>query len=385
MLKSELYELEKSVGAILIVDNVTNLSSYRKKVAGQVAHIQNICADLKRKWTHELLSSAKEQVIQRYVQFHQAGIIKLSNEVSRIVPDLNITDEISPITTEYFNQVNAVLENVLEFLRRQFYKYFDIDHQATTYHCQLLRSKIAAFEPELKVYSNPAVDNSLITCVLTSVDDIVAEGSISGISYRQADQCLNLIRIIHQLLLFGSNTTTENLARALYQQNLNSLHFFDWYQDYFSALLNKLTDKKERSDFIGETVRTFAGIFVNPEKALQPELPATDNYIIPWLQEQTGAGKETKKVKPSIQFPLNLSVPQFALFIRIFYKAGCFPVENVAMITRFFTEHFTTKKQSHISHKSFGRAFYSLDQSAAAVVRDFLQKMINYLNKTYFP
>jgi len=385
LLRSELYELEKSVGAIINENRTVNPDGYQKQIADQVTHVETLCSGLKRKWTHEFMSNVKEQVIKRYVQFHQAGIVQLSDEVSRVVPALNISDEIRVFELESYRQVNAALENVLEFLHRQFYKYFDIDHQATAYHCRLLGSKIAAFEPEFKVSTNSQVDDSLIAAMLTSVSEIVAEGMISGISYRQADQCLNFVRMTHHLLSLSTKTTTESLAHALYQQNMNSLHFFEWYKGYFLSRLNTLASQKAKHDFISAQIKTFAGIFVSPEKALQPELPGTDAYIISWLQELTGASPETKSNKPSVQFPLNLSVPQFALFIRIFYKTGCFPVENVAMITRFFTEHFTTKKQPHISHKSFGRAFYSLDQSAAAVVRDFLQKMLNYLNKTYFP
>jgi hypothetical protein len=176
------------------------------------------------------------------------------------------------------------------------------------------------------------------------------------------------------------------LMRALYQQNMNSLYFHNWYQEFIAGQAAQTSNSQERDDFIAEQIKSLSGIFVPPDKALQPEIASTNLLFIPWLQEQTIKGKgHTRIEQPAFQLPLNLSVPQFALFIRIFHKTGCFPLENVALITRFFTEHFTTKKQPHISKKSFGRAFYSLDQSAAAVVRDYLQKMLNYLNKTYFP
>jgi hypothetical protein len=146
-----------------------------------------------------------------------------------------------------------------------------------------------------------------------------------------------------------------------------------------------LPAKKEKQNYLSEQLKLYAGLFVSPEKSLQPEVGSTNIQLIGWLEEQLGTGSNQIMVRTVEQFPLNLSVPQFALFVRICYKTACFPVENVARITRFFSEHFTTKKQPHISPKSFGRAFYNLDQSAAAVVRDFLQKMLNYLNKTYFP
>jgi hypothetical protein len=386
LLRSEIIQLQESVSALLENNSVATNTSYQHKLAEQVTYVQNLCVGLKKKWTHELLSSAKEPVIKRYVQFHQAGIVQLSDRISAQVPALNLTDEASIIQRQAYLQVNASLEEVLDFLRHQFYQYFDIDHKATFYYCQLLKVKVSIFEPDLKAYDHPAVDNSLIKVLLTSVEEIVTEGEVSGISFRLAEQTLKLARFTHQLLFFGNNATTATLLLAFYQQNVNTFHFYHWYQVYLSDQLAVLKDEKDKQVALAQEVEALSGIFVSPDKALQPELPATDTFIKQWLQEQINPKSgQTKRSAGTNQLPLNLSVPQFALFIRICYKTSCFPVENVAMITRFFTEHFTTKKQPHISHKSFGRAFYNLDQPAAAVVRDFLQKMLNYLNKTYFP
>jgi hypothetical protein len=386
LLRSEIYELESAVDSILFKERTVRDANYYEEVANQVSHIQTICSDLKKKWTHELLSSAKDQVIKRYVQYHQAGIIQVSDKVSRKVPALDFSED-ETATTKAINQdVFAHLENLLEFLRINFYQYFDVDHKSSIYHCDLLYQKISAFEPLLRSYQSDSAIESLITCILDSVHEILADGLVSGISYRQADHCLHVIQMTHQLLSIGSETILQNLYMALYQQNMNSLFFFNWYQAFVTEQATKIADKNNNDEFLNKELRALVGIYVSADKSFQPELPSTDVYIIPWLQEQVNYNsKRTVNNKFSFQMPLNLSVPQFALFVRIFHKTGCFPLENVALITRFFTDHFTTKKQSHISRKSFGRAFYSLDQSAAAVVRDLLQKMINYLNKTYFP
>lgn len=385
MLRSELHELEKSVGAIFKEISIASIDTYQKQIVGQIAYVKTLCSELKKKWTHELLSNAKEQVIKRYIQFHQAGIIRLSDKVNLYVPASYLPPETKIEQTAALSQLNAELGDVLEFLRTQFYLYFDIDHKAPVYYCQLLYLKIAAFRADLDNYKGTTVDRALIAAVISSVDDLTAEGLLAGISYRQADQAINIVRATQQLLLFGTNPTTDSLVRGLYQQNFNSLHFYNWYQDHLLAKVAALSDKKDQKTVLEEQIKMFAGVFVSAEKALQPELSFTDKFILPWLQDQLSPDHQ-RSIKPDqIQMPLNLSVPQFALFVRVFYKTGCFPIENVALITRFFTEHFTTKKQPQISHKSFGRAFYNLDQSAAAVVRDFLQKMLNYLNKTYFP
>lgn len=386
MLRSEIYELESAVDSILFKERTVLNANYHEEVANQVSHVQTICSDLKKKWTHELLSSAKDQVIKRYVQYHQAGIIQLSDKVSRKVPALDFSED-EPVATKAINHnILAHLENLLEFLRSNFYQYFDIDHKSSINNCDLLNQKIAAFEPLLRSYQSDSAIKSLITCILDTVHEILADGLVSGISYRQADHCFHLIQMTHQLLSTRSETTIKTLYMALYQQNMNSLFFFNWYQTFVTEQVANIADKKNKEEFINNELRAVINIYVSADKSIQPELPSTDVHIIPWLQEQVShhSGR-TVNNRISFQLPLNLSVPQFALFVRIFHKIGCFPLENVALITRFFTDHFTTKKQPHISRKSFGRAFYSLDQSAAAVVRDLLQKMLNYLNKTYFP
>lgn len=385
MLRSELYELEKSVGVIIEEISIANFTTYQQQINGQVAYVKSLCSELKKKWTHELLSNAKEQVIKRYIQFHQAGIIQLSDKVSLYVSASDLSPETKISQATALSQLNNELENVLEFLRTQFYLYFDIDHKAPIYHCQLLYLKISTFRVDLENYKGSTIDEALIAAVLSSADDLTAEGLLTGISYRQADQAINIVRATQQLLLFGTNPTTDSLIRALYQQNFNSLHFYNWYQDHLLAKVAAVSDKNEQQALLEEQIKMFAGVFVNAEKALLPELSSTDKFILPWLQEKLNPENKRSVSPDKIQMPLNLSVPQFALFVRVFYKTGCFPIENVALITRFFTEHFVTKKQPHISPKSFGRAFYNLDQSAAAIVRDFLQKMINYINKTYFP
>lgn len=385
MLRSELYELEKSVGAIILNTSTSSYPDFQKQIVEQVSYIKTICADLKKKWTQELLSSAKEQIIKRYVQYHQAGIIELSDKVSKVVPALNTSEELRHSLFENYRQVNSELENILDFLRNHFYQYFDVDHKATIYCCDLLKSTLIKLKPATDLNHNISVSKALLEVVLTSVKDIVDEGIFSGISYRQVEQAHNMLRLVQQTLKVDTNVTTEALVRTLYQQNFNSLHFYNWFQSYISEVLAAITNKKDKQNYISEQIKLYAGIFVSPEKSLQPEVSSTNLYIIGWLEEQLGNGPKTVRTRMNEQFPLNLSVPQFALFVRVFSKTGCFPVENVARITRFFSEHFTTKKQPHISQKSFGRAFYNLDQSAAAVVRDFLQKMLNYLNKTYFP
>ena len=388
MLKSELYQLEKFIGDVLNQEYHTDKLGHGKSMAEQVKSAKTLCSDLKQKWIHELFSSAKEQVITRYVHYHQAGITQLSNQISRQIPVLNFLSNEQADLLQFYEQLLSELEQLLQFLSNNCYQYFDLDHKVSTYYCQRQHEKIVEFKEELKAYSGIAVERALIEAIAISIEESAAEALTSGISYRQIDHILNVLRMVHQLLNIVNEPSTNTLVLALYRQNLNSLHFYNWYQEHIIQRVHG-SSGKEQEEMVIKEIKALSAIFVDSEKAFEPELPSIEQMFLPWLNERIIDGGKTNKTlvkqNGNGQLPLNLSVPQFALFIRIFYQAGCFPVTNISKLTRFFTQHFTTKKQPHISFKSFGRAFYSLDQSAAAIVRDYLQKMLNYLNKTYFP
>ncbi|WDF79003.1 hypothetical protein PQ469_03155 [Mucilaginibacter sp. KACC 22773] len=388
MLKSALYRLEKLIGEVLKNFRTTTDPDNFKRLPDQVKSVQTLSAEIKEKWVHELFSSAKEHVITRYVQYHQAGITQLSNQISRIIP-VGGAHSKNATGPDPFEQILSELEQLLNFLRHQCYHYFDLDYKITIHSCRRQCAQIDEFRKELLSYSGKEIAIPLVEVIGISVQEMTDDAVQSGISYRQTEQTLNLLRMVQQLMYTIHGITTNRLAQALYRQNLNTKWFLNWYREHILLQFNKISGKREQTIFISQQIKMFTGMFVDPEKAFEPELPSADLVLLPWLYEKSGNQDKTiraiNKSNIPIQLPLNLSVPQFALFIRIFSKAGCFPDTNVSKITRFFTQYFTTKKQIHISRESFRKAFYSLDQATAAIVRDYLQKMINYLNKTYFP
>ena len=354
-----------------------------KRLPEQVKSVQTLCAEIKSKWVHELFSSAKELVINRYVQYHQAGITQLSDQISGEMPAYHLLPEKPDSLFRHYEELFNELEQLLNFLKNQCYRYFDPDYKVTIYRCEKECAKINEFIKELTEYAGAEIDPSLTEVIGISVRELMAEASHSGISYRRTEQVFNLLRMVHQLTQAVKGTTTHDLARALYGQNLNTLHFFNWYQAYLLKQISQILRDEGRESFVTDQVKALSGIFVDPEKAFEPELPALNVVLLPWLHALSGRTPDKHHV--TLQMPLNLSVPQFAMFVRISSQIGCFPETNVSQITRFFTRYFTTKKQTHISRESFRKAFYSLDQASAAILRDYLQKMINYLNKTYFP
>lgn len=82
---------------------------------------------------------------------------------------------------------------------------------------------------------------------------------------------------------------------------------------------------------------------------------------------------------------LRLTVAQLALLLRLLQEEGAFALTNIAGLLRFFSAHFTSKRQEQISYGSMNKLYYSGDQFTGAAVRELLLKMVARINHMFFP
>lgn len=128
--------MEKLIGEIVSDEQKKNDRGADSRFADQVKSVAAACASLKGRWVHELFSTVKEPVLTRYIQFHQAGIISLSDQISIRIPAAYFQGTEDQIYHLYHVVVSNI-EELLEFLQRGFYKYFDSDHVASIEHCRI--------------------------------------------------------------------------------------------------------------------------------------------------------------------------------------------------------------------------------------------------------
>lgn len=81
---------------------------------------------------------------------------------------------------------------------------------------------------------------------------------------------------------------------------------------------------------------------------------------------------------------LNLTVAQLALLARLLGDEGVFVPISVTALLRFFSAHFSSKRQAAMSEGSLNKLYYSSDQFTAATVRGLLVNMAARLNQQYF-
>jgi hypothetical protein len=361
LVRSELYQLEKLIAEIVIDGQICGNECHAAGIAKQVHAVVESCSSLKLKWVHELFSSIKEPVLTRYIQYHQAGITSLSNQVSLSIPP-DFFQGIGNQLHQFYFTVVTKLEELLQFLKLGFYKYFDKDYPVSADRCRVQAEEIRQFVAETAIALHESdIDPSLVNVLTLSVSNKLTDAKQSGISYRQLDTSQSIVALLRQKARDNSNMTTVEIAHELYRQNFNSYYFNQWYQEYLYRIINAVPEAKREATIIQE-VKVLNAIFVERDKIFEPELPAINDQLLPWLRQlssqQSGLNlKAVFKINGNERMPLQFSVTQFALFIRLCYLEGCFHVNNISGILRFFTQHFATKKQLNISFKSFAVPF----------------------------
>ncbi|WP_121811247.1 hypothetical protein [Mucilaginibacter kameinonensis] len=386
MLKSELIILEQQVTEIITDHKQRNGLAPGEEFSGEVKSVLETCTRLKKHWIQDLFGPAKDYAVNRYVKYHQSGITRLSDAVSEAA---GLKDPAS--LSLYDGALGELLngfEDLLLFLQNNCYQFFDSGFRMTVFNERRQYNDAAGFEKELRAYKGPAMETGLAAAIADSVSGKLQGAACEGISYRDAELLTQLTHIVRQHLNNGNENIAESLQDALYRQNLNTRYFYHWYTGAILSKMAGAAGKKGKEQLIMEELTRFSGVFVRPGNAFEPGLPAIDQQVGAFLKAQLGHPSRAAApggLNGNSRLAIDLSVPQFAIFVRVLYQCGCFPVRNVAKIVRFFTAHFTTKKQSDVSAKSFARAFYGMDQPAAAVVRDILRRMIDYIDKIYFP
>lgn len=93
--------------------------------------------------------------------------------------------------------------------------------------------------------------------------------------------------------------------------------------------------------------------------------------------------RDAAEMKAISRFLINLSVPQFGLFIRMQIENGLLVKENLGELFNFFSTHFFTPKTVFISADNLLKKSTDVDFATAQKMKTHLIGMLNWLNTNY--
>jgi hypothetical protein len=346
---------------------------------------------IKQTLIHEVFSFEDERHLERYIQYHQQGLITLMDKSSN---RLLLTEGTPP---EHLNQhLYSGLEELLNFVERHFTKYFDQDAKAPEGYIAIARKDVRANSKKItKAFSTLQADPKLLDLVMHPLRRIVKDYPAKETTYRKVlyakEMQKELFRLIQQE--DPSKNIDEELLQIVYYLNYNSVKTFTYHAHYINEQVNATESRAEKIEKLSFLLKKINQAQVKPgihyNLHASPLKDQLNEYImveidyLERLQHLSGnpPGRSLDSFLQQFKLKIEISVAQLAYLIRIFTETKIIQNKNLTELLRFLARFVTTKRSETISYDSLRVKFYNVETGTKASVRNLLTSMIQYIDK----
>jgi hypothetical protein len=213
---------------------------------------------------------------------------------------------------------------------------------------------------------------------------------------KELEELLNTIRneahlpqeAAHRILLV-TQEKDANPAYALITQDLNHIRILSWWHDRLYAAICGTGHWQTKLMKILDLRENISAIHVTAASPAYRRNPPVKTYLLAVLDEAFRlavirhiAVTETPAVS---KLAVTIPVAELALLLKLLNQQGVFRTGSVREVLRFAAANFSSKRQNGFSFKNISKEYYGANQVTAARIRSLLSKMIDSLNRDFFP
>jgi hypothetical protein len=316
--------------------------------------------------------------LRKLVQFHQYSIMQLMDELTAI--------EEYDRDTFYACQT----EILLLFLQNRYREHFNQDALLPEIH---RKESVAITERQYnKIIEKLSVnqpDKIWIEVLTRPIDGFLTQ---THATFRQAEYVNELVVSLKAILADSERIDGEKIRSLLIHFNFNGQACYDHYINYFLAQMAESESVSERLEKLAFSYKTINQIQVRPAMIYDPKDRSIKDQLSDWLIQEIsylerklelvsrGSLSEETTVRKEFKFEFDMSVSQFAYFIRTFIEAGVIQNKNISELIRFLARFVKTKRSENIAYESFRMKYYNVESSTKDSVKNFLHTAIGYIN-----
>jgi hypothetical protein len=340
--------------------------------------------------------SYKKSRVEQFVRYHQQALINLLNHLGEV---LSITDKAQSTNNEphvngFVKFSSNELEEILRLIENSFQNYFDLDTQIP----ELTRERVlkALKESSILLEGNLSkfkIDLALLSICVSAVTDLLKEPDLK-ITYRKVSWIKELIAELLQLgetSQEGASLNTE-VQSMLLHLNYNTTFYLKYCTEIISRELSvdeTLTGRLEKLAFHYKVVNQS---IVKPDFVFNLSSPSLKEQLSEWILEEIQflerkqqlssvfSAPAEEHLKKDFKLVFDMSVSQFAYFIKTLTETGVIQNKNVSELIRFLSKFVKTKRSENISYESFRIKYYNAEDNTKGAVRNLLHTAIGYIN-----
>jgi hypothetical protein len=334
---------------------------------------------------HSLLD--KEQACN-FIRNHQAQLCFLIDQLFHY-RELN-PEKIFHEYTNCLQIIERILTEIVKSVQDQFTNHFNFNANVTVIS-QL--DYISNFKERLDEIqkSNLNLDAELLSIALQPIFDFIKAAKNTGITYQRINYFDILLKKIESLEI-AEEDTEKLLISALISINFNSFEFYYYFTDNVQNELDEIESENTKHQILSKYLKEINQIYAVSELALRPNLLSIKEQLISWLGEEIEfLEKESRMLallqqsktqgEPEFKIHTELSVAQLGYFLKLLVDTGIIKNSNQKDVIRFFSRNIRSKQTGMISQTSLNSKYYNHEESNVIVVKDFLIKMLNEINK----
>ena len=338
---------------------------------------------------HGVYNFEDERFLQRYIQLHQQGIIRL---MDLAVAKGRYGKKEKSISSIYLQG----LEELLAFIECHFTKYFDQDAKVPESYFSRVRNDIISSLPAFELaLSEKKADSGLSGIILRFLRKVASNEPTQCITYRK----LIYVREIQKELgrvtgpKFNSENINEGLRQVMHYLNYNSGKVLAYFASYIQSLLDQVDNRNEKIERLSLLLKNINQAQVKPDiryNSLAPGLRSQlTNYIaeeIEYLEKigilnEQSPDRSGDPMPKSFKLKFETSVPQLAYLLKVFMEKKILVNSNVTEILHFLVKFVITKRAETISYASFRSKFYNVEDGTKKAVRTMLVEMIQHIER----
>lgn len=357
----------------------------------QFARIKSVLSEqiarARRSFVLSVLATEQEEKRKSLVQYHQQSLINFSDDL------FQRSENDDAQMRKFIDYTCAELDQVLDFLFVRFGKYFNSDLRPTEFYIAATSNRFTDFLARLKANASIVKINPALTLIaITPIEDFLKKGS-HPTSYRTIS-FLNELQARLENTLTADEPTDEAIFQMMLMINYNSAAFIQYYVGHLRLQLAEAESISEQLEKLAQAIKSVNQVMILDEIAYDSTGRTLKHLLSDWLLEEThylerksqftskGSLAEQAFVNKEFKLEFDMSVSQFACFIKSFVDTGIIQNKNISELIRFLAKFVKTKRSENISYESFRMKYYNVEGSTKDAVRNFFHTAIGRINST---
>ncbi len=348
------------------------------------------CDRIKKSFALSVWQLENSQQRSHFVQYHQHRLILLIDELFEIGRSEKGKGTVnhSELPREAFF-LHDQLEDILNTIRKNLSEYFSLDIKVPEPDKEKVLKIIQGKCAEVRNY-NSVEQNALIAICLKGVTEFQGR---EGISYRKIEYMELLVDSISDLFKKNQENRLDEgeIQSLLFSLNYNSQEYFKYYVDIVQNELAELGSDSERLEKLAFHYKTINQIQPTPGMVHDSSLRGIKTQLSEWISEEvqflerkryltTTQVAENDFAKKDFKLEFDMSVSQFAFFIKAFVETGVIQNKNISELIRFLARFVKTKRSENISYESFRIKYYNVEDNTKDAVKNTLHTAIGFIN-----